>query len=199
MELLIATRNGKKRREIEDLLSGLPVRVRNLLDFPDAAEVVEDAETLQGNAAKKAIETARACGMYTMADDSGLFVDALNGRPGVRSARYAGPDPTPEKLCRKLLCEMADVPDGQRKARFRCCTCMADPGGRVILTAEGSCEGAITREMAGEGGFGYDPVFFYERAGCTFAQMRPEDKHAVSHRGHALAIFRQRLIEWLGD
>ncbi|MCK4283417.1 MAG: XTP/dITP diphosphatase [Candidatus Brocadiae bacterium] len=197
MKLLIATANPEKRKELEALLAGLPVEVLTLRDRPDAPHVVEDGATLEENAAKKASETARACGVYAVADDSGLFVDALGGKPGVKSARYAGPDPTSEKLCRKLLLEMGSVPDGSRGAHFRCCIAMADPNGKLVLTAEGRVEGTITHRMRGEGGFGYDPVFTYEPAGKTFAQMTPEEKNAVSHRGRALREFRKKSARWL--
>lgn len=199
MRLLIATNNLKKREELEALLAGLPVEILALRDFPHAQDVVEDGETLEANAAKKASETARACGVHTVADDSGLFVDALGGRPGVRSARYAGPDPTSRKLCRKLLSEMESVPDTERGAHFRCCIAMADPAGRIVLTASDRVDGSIIREMRGTGGFGYDPVFYHEPAGKTFAQMSPEDKNAVSHRGRALQQFRRQFAEWLNS
>lgn len=197
MKLLIATRNSKKRRELEAMLAGLPIEILTLNDFPGGPQVVEDGATLEENAAKKASETARACGIHTVADDSGLFVDALRGRPGVQSARYAGPDPTSEKLCRKLLAELGDVPDGKRRAHFCCCIAVADPSGRVILVASGRADGTITRSMSGEGGFGYDPVFYYEPAGKTFAQMAPAEKNAVSHRGRALRQLRERLAEFV--
>ncbi len=198
MKLLIATANPEKRKELEALLAGLAVEVLTLRDRPDAPHVVEDGATLEENAAKKASETARACGVYAVADDSGLFVDALGGKPGVKSARYAGPDPTVEKLCRKLLLEMESVPDGSRGAHFRCCIAMADPNGELVLTAEGRVEGTITHRMRGEGGFGYDRVFHYDPAGKTFAEMTPEEKNAVSHRGHALREFRKKSARWLG-
>jgi XTP/dITP diphosphohydrolase len=199
MKLLVATGNPAKRRELEALLKGLPVTVLSRAGFPDAPEVVEDGATLEENAAKKARETARACGVHAVADDSGLFVDALDGRPGVRSARYAGPAPTPARLCRKLLAEMDGVPPGQRSAHFRCCIAMADAEGRVLLRAEGRCDGIITDSMRGSGGFGYDPVFLCEPAGLTFAEMSPKQKNAVSHRGRALAEFRERLEGFLAD
>lgn len=197
MRLLIATRNEHKRRELEALLAGLPVQVLSLRDFPQAPEVVEDGETLAENAARKASETARACGVHTVADDSGLFVDALDGRPGVRSARYAGADPTPEKLCGKLLREMDALPQGRRAAHFVCGIAMAAPDGTLCLTARGRCDGTITRRMRGDGGFGYDPVFCQEPGGRTFAELRPEEKNAVSHRGRALEEFRRALIGFL--
>lgn len=197
MRLLVATTNAAKRAELEALLVGLPVELLTVRDFPDAPLVHEDGETAEENAAKKASEMARACGVHTVADDSGLFVDALDGAPGVMSARYAGPDPTKDRLCRKLLAEMESVPDGQRGAHFRCCIAMADPDGRIVLTAEGRVDGVVTREMRGESGFGYDPVFYYASAGKTFAEMAPEEKNAVSHRGRALEAFRAKLDAFL--
>ena len=199
MKQLIATANPKKRKELEELLAGLGVEVLTLRDFPDAPSVPEEGETLDENAAAKARETARACGLHAVADDSGLFVAALDGGPGVRSARYAGPDPTSEKLCRKLLGETEGVGEGDRQAHFLCCIAMADPDGGIVLTASGRVDGTITREMRGSGGFGYDPVFYYEPAGRTFAQMAPEDKNAVSHRGRAMRQFRRRFLRWLAQ
>jgi XTP/dITP diphosphohydrolase len=197
MDLLVATGNPGKCREMRRLLSDLPVRILTLDGFPGAPEVIEDRETLEGNAAKKAAENAQFCGLHTVADDSGIFVDALDGRPGVRSARYADGEPTTDNLCGKLLREMKGVPEEQRNAHFRCCIAMADPEGHIVLRAEDRCDGIITHEMAGEGGFGYDPVFYYEPAGRTFAQMAPEEKNAVSHRGCALRKFRRWFTRWL--
>jgi len=197
MKLLIATRNPKKGAELQSMLVGLPVQILTLRDFPGVPNVEEDGSTLEENAAKKASETARASGLHAVADDSGLFVDALRGRPGVQSARYAGPEPTSEKLCRKLLGEMREVPDSERGAHFRCCIAMADPAGGIVLTADGRADGMISREMRGKGGFGYDPVFHYGPAGKTFAEMPPDEKNAVSHRGRALSRFRERLIRFI--
>jgi XTP/dITP diphosphohydrolase len=197
LRLLVATRNSGKCREIRALLDDMPVAVMTLDSFPDAPHVEEDGDTLEENAARKACGTARACGIHTMADDSGLFVDALGGRPGVHSARYAGPGGTSGDLCTKLLAEMADTPEGSRGAHFRCWITLSDPAGRIVLTAEGRVEGRIGHEMRGAGGFGYDPVFVYGPAGCTFAEMRPDAKNAVSHRGRALARFRSLLTDYL--
>jgi XTP/dITP diphosphohydrolase len=197
MRLLIATRNRGKLSEMQALLEGLPVELATLEELPDAPEVVEDGATLEENAAKKATEVARACGLHVVADDSGLFVDALDGRPGVRSARYAGPDPTTQKLCARLLHELEGVPSHRRAAHFRCCIVMADPEGRVLVSAEGHADGIVIAEMRGEGGFGYDPVFFYEPAGRTFAELSAAEKNAVSHRGRALREFRSKLQRYL--
>jgi len=197
VKLLIATSNPGKRREMEALLTGLPVEVLTLADVSGLPDVVEDGATLEENAAKKACETARACGMHTVADDSGLFVDALGGRPGVRSARYAGGDSSPSALCGKLLAEMSGVSAGERGAHFQCCIAMSDPTGQVVLTASGRCDGRITDRMRGERGFGYDAVFYFDAAGKTFAQLEPDRKNAVSHRGKALAEFRRGLMALL--
>ena len=199
MRLLLATKNPHKQRELGELLADLPVEVLTLADVPAVPEVVEDRPTLEENAAKKAGEVAAACGEYAMADDSGLFVSALGGRPGVRSARYAGPDPTSEKLCARLQREMADVPDEARSAHFRCCIAMADPEGKIVLPTSGYVSGRITRQMRGTGGFGYDPVFLYERWGRTFAEVPLEQKNRVSHRARALHAFRHMLARWLAD
>jgi XTP/dITP diphosphohydrolase len=199
MQLLIATKNLKKGGELQAMLAGLPVEILTLRDFPGASHVEEDGATLEENAAKKACEIARACGLHAVADDSGLFVNALGGQPGVKSARYAGPEPTRERLCRKLLREMRDVPDSERGAHFRCCIAMADLAGRIVLTAEGRVDGTITHEMRGKGGFGYDPVFYYVPAGKTFSEMLPDEKNAVSHRGRALRAFRDRFLQFVGS
>jgi len=197
MKLLVATGNPDKRTEMEELLHGLPVDILSLADLPDAPEVEEDGASLEENAARKASEMARYADCRAVADDSGLFVDALGGAPGVRSARYADGEPTPANLCGKLLREMANVPDEQRTAHFRCCIAMAGPEGRVLLTASGRCDGRIAREMRGDGGFGYDPVFLHEGTERTFAEMEPHEKNAVSHRGRAFREFRKRFAEYL--
>ncbi len=197
MRLLVATANPGKQREMAQLLSGLPVELLTLRDFADAPAVLENGATLEENAAEKAGELARACDVHAVADDSGLFVDALDGRPGVHSARYADGEPTPENLCGKLLAEMGSSEESDRTAHFRCCIAMAEPSGRVVLTASGRCDGRIASGMRGTGGFGYDAVFHYEPADKTFAEMTSTEKNAVSHRGRALREFRRKLTDWL--
>ncbi len=197
MKLLVASANPDKSAEMQAILSDLPVETASLAEFADAPHVVEDGETFLDNAIKKAREMALFSGLCTVADDSGLCVDALGGRPGVLSSRYAGPDPTAEKLCKKLLGEMADVPAGQRGACFYCFVALADPEGNTLFTVSGECRGGITREMRGTGGFGYDPVFLFPPAEKTFAEMTPDEKNRVSHRGRALGRFRAGFLDFL--
>ncbi len=190
--LILATENPHKVREIRDLLADVAVKVLHLGDLSDPPELSETGETFADNAREKALAVARATGEPALADDSGLMVDALGGDPGVRSARYAGAGASGEQLVAKLLAEMADVPDGQRGARFVCALSLCAPEGEVGRW-EGRVEGVIAREPRGDGGFGYDPVFRYPPDGVTFAQMTPDRKNAVSHRGRALRAFRADL------
>ena len=194
--LVVGSRNEKKKREIERILGGLPVELKSLADFPDAPEVEEDADSFEGNARKKARVLADALGEWVIADDSGLEVDALGGRPGVRSARYAGDGATDADRCRKLLGELAGVPRERRTARFRCAIALARPG-EVVLAAEGCCEGLIAEQPAGSGGFGYGPVFYHPGLGRTFGELSAAEKDGVSHRGRALRLFGQRFRELL--
>ena len=190
--LVIATRNPGKTTEIRALLEGFPVDIRNLDDFGPIPEVEEDGETFEANAYKKASFTARVLGFPSLADDSGLVVPALNGAPGVQSARWAGADATDEDRCRKLLQAMADVPD--RRAAFECVISIAVPGGPA-LTYESRCEGEIARAPSGNNGFGYDPIFFYPPLGKTFAELHRDEKSAVSHRGRALQEIRDEFAK----
>ncbi|GAB4408567.1 MAG: XTP/dITP diphosphatase [Thermodesulfovibrionales bacterium] len=183
LELVIATRNRKKVEELKRLLEGMPVMLYTLDDFPGCPEVAEDADTFEGNAVKKAIAVAGYTGKPAIADDSGLEVYALNGAPGVMSARYAGPGADDRKNIEKLLSEMKGLKD--REARFICIIALAFPDGRVE-TFEGYIEGRIGREPKGSGGFGYDPVFYPAGHDRTFAEMEPAQKDALSHRGKAL-------------
>ncbi|GBC63091.1 XTP/dITP diphosphatase [Desulfonema ishimotonii] len=195
--LVIATRNKGKTLEIRSLLKDFPVEIRNLDDFGPIPEVVEDGETFDDNAYKKASFAARVLGMPALADDSGLSVEALDGRPGVYSARYAGENATDRERSTKLLAEMADKKN--RKAAFECVISIAVPTGPA-LTYEARCEGEITDAPAGENGFGYDPIFFYPPLNKTFAQLTREEKNRVSHRGKALAEVRDefdKIMQWL--
>jgi XTP/dITP diphosphohydrolase len=184
-ELLVATTNRGKLREIAEVLKDLPLRLLALPDVPGAPEVVEDGETFLDNARKKAHQTARWSGKPTLADDSGIVVEALGGRPGVHSARYAGENATDEDNRRKMLKEMAQVPDEKRGAAFVCVLVLAHPDGREWI-AEGRVEGRITREARGDGGFGYDPLFLIPALGRTTAELPLVEKNKLSHRGLAL-------------
>jgi len=193
--IVVGTRNPGKLAELQALLQDLYIEVVGLAAFPDAPDVVEDGATFEANATKKAVVLAEAIGEWVVADDSGLVVDALDGRPGVYSARYAGEHGDDAANVAKLLAELGSVPDAQRAAHFECAIALASPAG-VELVAEGRCEGVIAREPAGENGFGYDPVFFYPPLTATFAQIGPAAKNRVSHRGHALEAFRRELARW---
>ena len=195
MKLLIATNNPGKVREYEELLETLPAAVE--ITYPAqeglALEVEESGETFEENARLKALAFAQASGLLTLADDSGLEVDALDGAPGVRSARYGGPGANDVDRYRKLLGALAGVPAGRRSARFRCVVALAQPDG-TIHTADGTCEGEIGHEPRGTHGFGYDPVFVVDGyGGRTMAELAPEIKNRISHRGRALAAIRPRL------
>ncbi len=191
-KILIATRNQGKIREIKDLVKDLPIEFLSMTEFPDAADVEEDGETFEENALKKARTLALATGLVTLADDSGLCVDALNGRPGVLSARYGGEAASDEEKCIRILEEMREVPDSERTARFVCVLALVDPSGEERVFA-GACEGRIIRELKGSKGFGYDPIFLYEEQGLTFAEMDRQSKNMVSHRGLALRQFAEYL------
>jgi len=181
--LVLASTNKGKTREIQALLKDYPLDIKNLTDFGPIPPVIEDGATFDDNAYKKAAFTARILGYPAMADDSGLCVEALDGAPGVRSARYAGDHATDADNVARLLKELA--PYDNRKAAFECVISIAVPTG-AALTYEGRCEGIITREPAGDNGFGYDPLFFFPKFGKTFAQVPMEQKAQVSHRGMAL-------------
>jgi XTP/dITP diphosphohydrolase len=191
-EIVLATRNRHKGVELAALLGDLRVRIRTLEDFPATPEVEEDGQTCLANAIKKATEIARATGLTAIADDTGLEVDALGGRPGVYAARYAGEQATYEDNCRKLLRELVGVPQAKRTARFLTVAAIASPSGDV-QTTQGTLEGLITEESRGERGFGYDPVFLVPEIGKTLAELTPEVKNRVSHRAKAFAKMREIL------
>lgn len=195
--IVIASRNQGKVKEIEEMLKGFNVQIKCVSDFGPIPEIVEDEETFDGNAYKKASMTARFLGLPAMADDSGLEVEALNGRPGVMSARYAGEGATDADNVTKLLTEMRGVEN--RKARFTCVVSIAVPTGPA-LTYEGKCDGLITEKSAGTGGFGYDPVFFSPAYGKTFAALSMAEKNRISHRGK---VFKEvvgefdKILKWI--
>jgi XTP/dITP diphosphohydrolase len=200
--ILVATTNPGKVRELRALL-GAQVEWKSLADFPGIVEVKEDGAAFAENARKKALGYAQATGLWTLADDSGLVVDALGGAPGVNSARFSGdrPQEADRKLLdrrnmEKLLMLLKDVPAEKRTARFVCCLCLASPE-NVLLETRGTLEGRIAAEPAGAGGFGYDPVFLVPQLGKTVAQLGEEEKNAISHRGNAMRALKPLLIELL--
>ena len=192
VKLLVATRNAGKLREFRRIMCGLPLEVVALDDLGLELSILENGATFADNATIKARAYARASGLPTMADDSGLEVDALGGRPGVHSARYAGEQAPDCERRALLLQEMAAVPDAERTARFRCVLAL-DWHGNLYRT-EGSVEGVIAREERGTGGFGYDPLFLVPELGRTLAELSPEEKNAISHRGKAARAMRQVLM-----
>jgi XTP/dITP diphosphohydrolase len=198
MELVLATRNKKKIEEITRILKGLPVRLYTLDDFPDCPEVVEDADSFEGNAVKKAKVVSGYTQKPALSDDSGLEVYALSNAPGVLSARYAGEDADDRRNVDKLLSALSGTVDEKRGARFVCCIALAFPDCR-IETFVGTVEGRIGRERKGANGFGYDPVFYPEGHSRTFAEMTAGEKDSLSHRGRALEKLREYLLTAVVD
>lgn len=199
-KLVFATRNRGKLVELRDLMAALPIRVVGVfeLDRP-VPEVEEDGDTFAANATKKAREVARASGLPALADDSGLEVDALAGAPGVRSARFAGPEAGDAANNAKLLEELTGVPPARRTARFRCVVALADstgPLGNRVILAHGTCEGTVLEAARGTGGFGYDPLFFAPELGATFAEAGVGAKSGVSHRARAVATILPELAAY---
>ena len=195
--LVVATRNRGKTEEIRGLLKGFNVMIKNLEDFGPIPEVEEDGDTFEDNAYKKASFAARVLGLPALADDSGLLVQALDGAPGVHSARYAGKNAGDEEKCLKLLQAMQGKTD--RKAAFECVISITVPAGPA-LTYEARCEGLIADKLAGSNGFGYDPVFYYPPLKKTFAELTMEEKSRVSHRGKALMELKaefDKVLIWL--
>lgn len=201
-ELVLATRNRHKGEELAALLGGLGITIRTLDEFPDAPEVVEDGATCKANAIKKAHAIAAFTGLPAVADDTGLEVDALGGRPGVYAARYAGEDATYEDNCRKLLLELTGVPRERRTARFLTVAAIALPSDGIRV-AQGILEGEIAAEASGTLGFGYDPVFLIPELGKTLAELSADQKNAISHRAKAFtqakALLREMEFEVLGS
>jgi XTP/dITP diphosphohydrolase len=188
--LVVGTRNPKKRQEILEILGDGAVYLRDLTQYPDAPEVVEDGKTFEENARKKAVELATHLHEWVLGEDSGLVVPALNGRPGVYSARYSGKQGDDAANNARLLAELAPLPDDRRAAYYVCVAVLADPSGQVRATAEGCCHGVIEREGRGTGGFGYDPLFLIPEYRKTFGELSTRVKHALSHRARALEQLR---------
>ena len=201
-KILVATTNPGKVRELRALLGG-DVEFKSLADFPGVAEVVEDGATFAENARKKAAEYAKATGLWTLADDSGLVVDALDGAPGVQSARFSGEKPDGEdrslldhRNMAEVLQLLQGLPREKRTARFVCCLCLAGPE-KVLVETQGTLEGLIAEQPVGTSGFGYDPIFFVPELGKTVAQITPEQKNGISHRGNAIRKLRPLVAELL--
>jgi XTP/dITP diphosphohydrolase len=191
-EIVIASKNKGKIREIRQIYADLPVAIVEQADLPD---VVEDGDSFSANARKKAVEIARHTGKWALADDSGLEVDALKGAPGIHSARWSGGGD--EANNDKLLAELRDVPPPARTARYRAVVVIASPEGKVVAEADGVCDGLIGFVRKGSGGFGYDPLFVVPQFGCTMAELPSETKHSISHRGEALRRLRDPLTRAL--
>lgn len=191
MKVLIASRNPDKLREIRDKVASLDIQIVSPADFADLPEIEEDGETLEANAIKKAAALHKLTNLPTLADDTGLEVEALRGEPGVYSARYAGPAATYQDNVEKVLGLMCGVPEEKRGARFRCVLAYAT--GREVKLFQGEVRGIITSEPAGYNGFGYDPIFFLPEEGKTFAQLPLQKKNAISHRGRALDAWVEHL------
>ena len=189
-EVVLATGNEGKIKEFSNLLEGVFGKIISLSDLGSPPEVIEDGLTFRDNALKKAREIAQYSGKLTLADDSGLEVDALNGQPGVYSARYSGEGATDKTNIDKVLAELGNNPN--RKARFVCVLALVDPNGEELVV-EGFCEGVILGEPRGEGGFGYDPVFYLPDRRKTMAEVEPELKNTISHRANALKKLKTEL------
>ena len=195
--LVLGTRNPKKRQEIVEILGDLELELRDLTSYPDAPDVVEDGTTFEANARKKASELAVHLQQWVLGEDSGLVVPALQGRPGVYSARYAGKQGDDQANNDRLLAELAPLPDDKRAAYYVCTAALADPHGDVKTVVAGQCHGVLLRERRGQGGFGYDPLFLIPECHQTFGELSSRVKHALSHRARALAQLRPTLRELL--
>lgn len=196
-ELVLATQNPHKQQELKNLLGDIGLKILTVGDFPGAPDIEEDGRTCYDNAMKKARGIAQYTGHWALADDTGLEVDALNGRPGVYAARYAGEQATYEDNCRKLLKEMTHVPSDQRTARFITVMVLSDPSGNVEVV-EGLLPGRITQQFQGSQGFGYDPVFFVPELGQTLAELSLDKKNQISHRAKAFKKIKEILLIKVG-
>ena len=186
-EIVLATKNADKAAEMGALLADLGIRVRTLAEFSDAPDVIEDGDTCRANAAKKARAIADHTNLVAVADDTGLEVTALDGRPGVYAARYAGEHATYEDNCRKLIHDLRNMRGQDRRARFITAVAIARPSSDKVETVEGYLDGVIAEQPSGRGGFGYDPVFFVPELGKTLAELPRAEKNRISHRAKALA------------
>lgn len=197
-ELLIATRNRGKVSEVESLLGAFPLRLRSLADFPATGDVEETGSTFEENSTIKAQAYAAQTGCWTLADDSGLEVEALGGAPGVFSARYGGPEATDAERIDRLLSALALSGDASRRARFVCVIAIADSKANLLSLFTGTCEGRIAHEPQGSGGFGYDPIFVPDGYEQTFGELPAEIKQRISHRARALKAALPFLLDHFG-
>ncbi len=197
LQLLIATRNTGKVKELHSLLAGLPVRLRSLQEFAWIPEVIETGATFADNATLKAVAYAQSTQLLALADDSGLEVEALNGAPGVLSARYAGENATDAERTAQLIQQLNSTGDKSRRARFVCAIAIADLNGNLIYASEGICTGHIAARPSGAGGFGYDPIFVPDNYDQSFASLPPAIKVQISHRATALHCARAFLLDYL--
>lgn len=196
MKIIFATGNKAKLREVREIVADLGIEVVSMKDAGIDVEIIEDGKTFAENALIKARTVCAACGEVTMSDDSGLVIDALNGEPGILSARYMGEDTSYHVKNMNLVGRLEGVPEKDRSARFVCAIACVFPDGRE-LTCQETFEGIIGYEEKGENGFGYDPIFYVPEKGCYSAELAPEEKNAVSHRGKALRAMRRKLEEVL--
>lgn len=192
MRLIIATGNEDKVREIDEILEGTGFEAISMKQAGFNPDIVEDGTTFEENALKKAMAVHELSGEYVMADDSGLCIDALDGAPGIYSARFCGEDSTYEEKFRKIFDMLADVPEDKRTAQFVCAIAVVKPDG-TSFTVRGECRGVLHEKPVGENGFGYDPIFYVPEFGMTTAQMDPEVKNSISHRGRALRAMVEKL------
>ena len=192
MRLIVATGNEDKVREIDEILEGTGFEAVSMKQAGFNPDIVEDGTTFEENALKKAMAVHELSGEYVMADDSGLCIDALDGAPGIYSARFCGEDSTYEEKFRKIFEMLADVPEDKRTAKFVCAIAVVKPDG-TSFTVRGECRGVLHEKPVGENGFGYDPIFYVPEFGMTTAQMDPEVKNSISHRGRALRAMVEKL------
>jgi XTP/dITP diphosphohydrolase len=196
MSIVVATSNRGKLSEIRSILAHLPIEVLSMTEaLGETPTIVENGMTFEDNALIKARAVAKRCKAITLADDSGLEVDALGGKPGVRSARFAGDGASDAQNNAELLKQLEDISEEERVARFRCAIALVDPwqASDAPIIVEGSCEGIIARTPTGTGGFGYDPLFIVAERGCTMAELDKAEKNRISHRGRALAALSPRI------
>ena len=194
MRIIFATGNKDKMREIRAILGDIGLEIVSMKEAGIKADIVEDGKTFEENAMIKATTIAKLCDDIVLADDSGLEIDYLDKAPGIMSARFMGEDTSYDIKNQALLDKLEGVPKEKRTARFVCAIAAVLPSGKQLVT-RGTIEGMIGYEIAGENGFGYDPIFYVEEYGCTTAELSPEEKNKVSHRGNALMAMKKKLLE----